>query len=50
MMLINNIFIGRAELSIGQEIPVVVTNSGKNQLFLFHKNSLPKWKILSMQE
>lgn len=47
-MLINKVSIGQAELRVGQEIPVVVINSGKNQLFLIQKNYLPKWKILGI--
>lgn len=45
-MLINKVFIGQAEIRVGQEMPVVVTNSGKNQLILIQKNYLSKWKIL----
>lgn len=37
MVLINKVFIGQAEIRVGQEMPVVVTNSGKNQLILIQK-------------
>lgn len=46
MVLINKVFIGQTEIRVGQEMPVVVTYSGKNQLILIQKNSLSKWKIL----
>lgn len=46
MVLINKVFIGQTEKRVGQEMPVVVTNGGKNQLILIQKNYLSKWKIL----
>lgn len=46
MVLINKVFIGQTEIRVGQEMPVLVTNGGKNQLILIQKNYLSKWKIL----
>lgn len=46
MVLKDKVFIGQAEIRVGQEMPVVVTNGGKNQLILIQKNYLSKWKIL----
>lgn len=46
MVLKDKVFIGQAEIRVGQEMPVLVTNGGKNQLILIQKNYLFKWKIL----
>lgn len=49
MVLKDKVFIGQAEIRVGQEKPVVVTNVGKNQLILIQKNYLSKWKILGFE-